>query len=60
MYALDPELVNWAHELTKEMKLIDDPGQPNIERFTEPDGAKPPFVLKGDQLAALTLGMVPS
>ena len=33
MYALDPELVNWAYELTKDMKLIDDPGQPNIERF---------------------------
>ena len=56
MYALDSELVNWAYELTKDMKLIDDPGAAkHRELYTDhPMAQKPPFVLKGDQLAALT------
>lgn len=56
IYALDLELVNWAYELTKDMKLIDDPGAAKHRAlYTDhPKAQKPPFVLKGDQLAALT------
>ncbi|MES2606497.1 MAG: purine nucleoside permease, partial [Pseudomonadota bacterium] len=56
MFALDPGLTEWAFQLTKDMVL------PDIESlaatrnlYTEhPNAQKPPFVLKGDNLAAMT------
>ena len=54
MLQLNSELVNWAYHLTKDMQLPDMDGlQESRERYTEhPNAQKPPFVLKGDQLAA--------
>jgi purine nucleoside permease len=49
-------LRDWAYALTKDMKLPDDPSiQKERARFTgHPKAQLPPFVLKGDQLAAMT------
>lgn len=54
MLQLNSELSNWAFELTKDMELPDLEGlAESRERYTEhPNARKPPFVLKGDQLAA--------
>lgn len=56
VYRLDPGLVEWAFQLTKDTELLDNEkiaarraaytGYPNAQR--------PPFVLKGDQLAGST------
>lgn len=56
MFALNPELVSWAYALTKDMKLPDsDAIRHERERFTQhPNARKPPFVLEGEQLAAMT------
>lgn len=49
-------LRDWAYDLTKDMTLPDDPSiQKERARFTgHPRAQLPPFVLKGDQLAAMT------
>jgi len=56
MFALNMGLRDWAYELTKDVKLPDDPSvaatRAKFKGF--PNAQKPPFVLKGDQLAALT------
>lgn len=56
MFALDAELTEWAYQLTKDMVLPDLPSlQATRELYTgHPNARKPPFVLKGDNLAALT------
>ncbi|MEM6633945.1 MAG: purine nucleoside permease [Bacteroidota bacterium] len=56
MYRLNPKLVDWAYETTKDLDLGDNEV---IQAFRElysgyPNAQKPPFVLKGDQLAAMT------
>ncbi len=56
MYRLNPELVDWAYERTKDLDLGDNE---TIQGFRNlytgyPNAQKPPFVLKGDQLAAMT------
>ena len=53
---LQPKLVNWAYQLTKDIKLTDNETiQKMRERYTDhPSALQPPFVLKGDQLAAST------
>ena len=53
-YHLNPGLVNWAFELTKDVKLDDTPDLQAIRaRYPAyPNGQKPPFVLKGDETAA--------
>jgi len=56
MFALNPALADWAYSLTKNMELPDnDDIIKERMKFTEhPNARKPPFVLKGDQLAAMT------
>lgn len=56
MFQLNPELTEWAYQLTKDLEL------PDFESLTEtrelytehPNAQLAPFVLKGDNLAALT------
>ncbi|MBC2665259.1 purine nucleoside permease [Novosphingobium flavum] len=56
MFELNPALADWAFALTKGIKLADDPQIAKERmRFTGyPNAQKPPFVLKGDNLAAMT------
>ncbi len=56
MYRLNPGLTEWAYQLTREIDLGDDESLVEVrERYTEHDMArKPPFVLKGDNIASLT------
>lgn len=56
MFVLNLALRDWAYELTRAVPLPDDPGVARARaKFTGyPNAQKPPFVLKGDQLAALT------
>jgi purine nucleoside permease len=56
MFSLNPQLVDWAHAITKDMVLPDDPAiRAERMKFTgHPNARKPPFVLGGDQLAAMT------
>ena len=53
---LNPELADWAYELTRDVELPDpDALEKTRNLYTEhPEARKPPFVLKGDQLAAMT------
>jgi len=53
-YHLNHELVNWAFELTKGVRLEDTKDLKGIRaRYPDyPNGQKPPFVLKGDETAA--------
>ena len=54
MYTLDPGLVDWAYELTRDTRLPD--SQPLMAiraRYTLDEAARrPPFVLEGDTLAS--------
>lgn len=55
-YKLNPKLVNWAYELTKDYPLKD---YTELEEYREqyegyPNAVKPPFVLKGDSFGAGT------
>lgn len=56
MLQVNPELTEWAFQLTKDIELPDLPGlKESREVYTNhPNARKPPFVLKGDQLAAMT------
>lgn len=56
MWQLNAELTEWAFQLTKDIALPDLPGLAETRNlYTEhPNAQKPPFVLKGDQLAAMT------
>ena len=56
MFAINPELVSWAYSLTKDMKLPDsDAIKAERMRFADhPNARKPPFVLEGEQLSAMT------
>ena len=56
VYHLNPDLVNWAYELTKDVDLGDNEVISNFRALYKgyPNAQKPPQVLKGDQLAALT------
>ncbi len=56
VYALDPGLVEWAYQLTKDTPLADNP-EMKKRRGTytgHPNGQRPPFVLQGDNLASST------
>ena len=50
------QLRDWAYELTKDTPLVDYPGLAEVrEKYTDhPNARKPPFVLKGGHIAALT------
>jgi purine nucleoside permease len=56
VFRLDPGLVNWAYELTKDIKLPDTAGMAERrKKFSQyPNAQRPPFVLKGDTLSAET------
>ena len=56
MYMVNNELREWAYGLTRNLELPDPPGLKEVrERYTEhPNAQKPPFVLKGGHIAALT------
>ncbi len=52
-FALDPQLVDWAYNLTKGITL---PDTENLKKArvgyeAYPNGSKPPFVLKGDSVS---------
>lgn len=55
-YRLDPALVEWAYQLSKDTALLDNEGSALLRAryINYPLAQKPPFVLKGDQLAAMT------
>lgn len=55
-YHLSPALTDWAYELTRDTPLLDnDKLKESRARYTEhPNARKPPFVLKGDNLASGT------
>lgn len=56
MFELNGSLRDWAYALTKDMRLPDDPGiAAERRRYVGfPNAQRAPFVLKGDQLAAMT------
>ncbi|MEM0911371.1 MAG: purine nucleoside permease [Pseudomonadota bacterium] len=56
VYQLNAELVDWAYKLTKDVELPDYPEMAALRSKYKgyPNAQKPPFVLKGDQLAAST------
>ncbi len=56
VFRLNPALTEWAYQLTRDMELPDpDALQATRALYTEhPNARKPPFVLKGDNLAAMT------
>ncbi|MFL6619288.1 MAG: purine nucleoside permease [Povalibacter sp.] len=56
MFRLNPELTDWAYQLTRNIKMADSKGlQETRAQFTGyPNAQKPPFVLKGDNLAGMT------
>ena len=56
MFQLDPALVNWAYELTRNVPIPDSPSLQKARAIYTgyPNALKPPFVLKGDNLAAMT------
>jgi purine nucleoside permease len=54
-YHLNPRLVEWAFQLTKDVKLEDtEDMRKRREEYAEPNARRPPFVLKGDTLSAMT------
>lgn len=56
MFQLNGELVDWAYALTRDMALPDDPALAATRKLYPeyPVAQRKPFVLKGDQLAAMT------
>lgn len=56
MYTLNPDLVAWAFQLTKDIHLADsDDIRTSRERFTGfPNAMKPPFVTRGDTMSSGT------
>lgn len=56
LFTLNPALVGWAYALTKGIQLPDDPGiRAEREHYVGyPNAQKPPFVLLGDQVSAMT------
>lgn len=56
VFQLNPELTEWAYQLTKDIALPDTENmQKHRAHYTDhPAAQRPPFVLKGDHLAAMT------
>ncbi|MEM9160306.1 MAG: hypothetical protein AAGB46_14775, partial [Verrucomicrobiota bacterium] len=56
LYQLDSDLVEWAYQLTKDVKIKDTEAMRALRKKYKgyPNAQKSPFVLKGDQLAAMT------
>lgn len=54
-FHLQPGLVEWAYQLTREVKLMDsEPMREEREKFPGADAKRPPFVMKGDTLSGST------
>ncbi|MDX6749232.1 purine nucleoside permease [Geminicoccaceae bacterium 1502E] len=55
-YRLDPALVSWAYELTRDTELQDADALSELRQryVNHPEAQKPPMVIKGDNLAAST------
>jgi purine nucleoside permease len=54
-YHLNTGLVDWAFHLSEHTGLMDTPAmQAERKLYTQPNAQRPPFVLKGDDLAAST------
>ena len=54
-FHLNPKLVNWAYQHTKDVKLADSPElAARRAEFSGKNAHRPPFVLKGDVLSAST------
>lgn len=56
MFQTNSELTEWAYQLTKDLELIDfESLEETRALYTQhPNAQRPPFVLKGDHLAAMT------
>ena len=56
VYRLNPQLVDWAFNLTRDVQLVDNEEITAMRNlYTDyPNALMPPKVLKGDQLAAMT------
>lgn len=56
VFEINSALADWAYTLTKDVKLPDDAGMAKVRAaYTGyPNAQRPPFVLVGDQLAAMT------
>jgi len=56
VFALNPELVSWAFELTKDVPLVDSKSlRASRMRYSGfPNAMKPPFVTRGDSLSGST------
>jgi purine nucleoside permease len=56
VFHLNGALADWAYRLTKNVALVDDPSlqKERAQYVGYPNAQKPPFVLKGDNLAAMT------
>lgn len=54
--AINPALVSWAYGLTKDLKLPDSPAisRERMRFAGYANAQKPPFVLQGEQLSAMT------
>jgi purine nucleoside permease len=54
-YQLNPALVEWAYQLTKDVRLQDTEAmRRRREQFEFDNAQRPPFVLKGDTLSSMT------
>jgi len=55
VYHLNPGLVNWAYELTKNVPLDDNEAMRRRRAgYPQENARRPPFVLKGDTLSSMT------
>jgi purine nucleoside permease len=55
VYRLNPSLVDWAFQLTRDVKLEDtDTMRKRREQFEPANARRPPFVLKGDTISSST------
>jgi purine nucleoside permease len=52
-FALNPRLVDWAYGLSRDVKLADGPELESRRKLYTGEGAKPPFVLRGDTLTSV-------
>ena len=54
-FHLNPVLVEWAYQRTKDVQLDDTENmRKRREQFEQPNARRPPFVLKGDTLSSMT------
>ena len=56
MFRLNPQLTQWAYQLTRDIELPDSPELQKTRAAFKgyPNAQRPPFVLKGDNLAGMT------